>query len=167
MKKLLFLLSLLLLTSVAKSATMNITVKNVNGSTISGAKVVLYSSDWSTIINTVKTNSYGIASFNNLNYGTYNYEAYYDGGNGEEFWGGSSVKVNSANVNVTFTRSEPWASATSVPTGNYNLGASVPMSVTIKNSFSSSENVKVRLVVDKDKGTPYDFDQKLPESYRR
>ena len=84
--------------------SLDVTVKNWNGETVSGAEVVLYrqdeSEDWIGFTgDRLATNDEGIASFSELRVGNYNLEAYYNG----EFWVG---KWDEDDGHVTIVKDE-------------------------------------------------------------
>ena len=138
------------------SATIYVTVRNVNSSTISGATVKLYDNSWN-YIKSSTTNSSGQATFAALNYGTYNYTVYYQG-DALEYWGyESSVYINNPTLYKTFYRDWPYRYSYSISSSSVNTGQKVTISISVKNKFSSSLNTKVELYVDRNQTSPYDY----------
>jgi len=158
MKKVNSLLLIIMFFSVAQTATLYVNVKNTNGTLIQNAKVLLYDQNWG-LLSTQYTNSSGKATFGSLNYGTYNYEVYYQG-DAEEFWGSKeNVQINSSSVTSDFTRFWPTHYSHSVSNPSPNVGDEVTIKVKVKNNSSFAINVKVVLWIDRDKVSSWDFNQ--------
>ena len=138
-------------TANTQESDLDIFVKNVDGNYVENAYVKLYDGNWN-FEDDGYTNSSGRADFNNLEYGTYNYEVFYTG-DVKEFWGGDeNLKINSASESETFTRNWPYRSNLTMRVDN-----SANYDVTVKNNLSFSRNVKVELWVDKNQSTSGDF----------
>ncbi len=149
----------LIISYLLPEGDLDVYVHNVNGNTVSGANVKLYDQSWN-FIGSDLTNSSGRADFNNLPYGIYNYEAYYDGGDTTEFWGSDeNFSINSPNVSRNFTRNWPYLFDYSFSPPNPNVGEQVTIQITVKNSLSFSRNVKVELWIDQSQTSPWDFHQ--------
>jgi hypothetical protein len=151
------------------SSSLRVYVRNVNDQLRSGATVVLYDSSMSKV-DQKTTGSGGYVDWSSLANGSYNVEVYYPSPAGlglTEFWGGSSVTV-SGSTTLNFKRHTQWISniqVNGVNPGSWPVSASTGTSnliwVTVKNDESgySAKNVKVRLIFDRDRSAPYDFDQ--------
>jgi|GEM_PF-3578711 len=145
-------------TVVASGATINVTVKKQDEiTTVSGAQVKLYTSSWSPV-DSKYTNGSGVATFTGLTNGTYNFEVWYNG----EFWGNPpSQTVSGSNTyNISFSRYMPYGESVNLTSNKttYNLGEQVTITVWVKNKATYSNDVKVELILDRDKSTPYDYD---------
>ena len=148
-------------TYTASTGGLNVTVKNQNGSTISGADVVLYTTGWSRISEKTTPN----ASWTGLNAGTYKLEAYYNG----EYWVNDSVTITAGSTaGKTLQRNEPYAYDFKVykASNNQNVtGSSVPegtplrYEVKVRNSSPVSRTVRVKLWVDRNRASSYDVYQ--------
>jgi pimeloyl-ACP methyl ester carboxylesterase len=155
---------------------LSVTVRNVNSNTVSGATVKLYTGDWSTVIGTPQTtNSGGVATWTAIPAGVYQYEVYSPGASLPsqltELWGDRSVTLTAPSVSDTFTRFQPYADPTSVvlrsggstiSRGNsVPYGSTVQIDVTVRSNVAQnqSRSVRVRMLLDRDRSSPYDFDQ--------
>lgn len=142
--------------STTHAATIDVTVKNVNGSTVSGAEVKLYNSSWG-LLSTKSTESSGYVRFALLDYGTYHYEVRYSGAGGTEFWGSDeNISLQQPLIARTFTRYWPYKSAESLPSDPL-VGKTVTIEVTVKNNVALSRNTKVELWVDRSKSSSWDY----------
>lgn len=153
-------------TSIAPVSNVGITVYNISGATRSNAKVILYNWDYSQIIQTLYTNASGLASFNSLNNGVYNYEVYYTptGGNppisNEEFWGSGQFPICSAgqSIPITFNRNQPYISAApSFSPSSLSIGQSTSGNFPVRSALPYSINSYVRVYTDRGQTSPYDF----------
>ncbi len=126
-------------TAADPAGDLDVYVKNVNNSYVSNAKVKLYTSSWN-LVGIDYTNSSGRADFDDVNYGTYNYEVYYTG-DVEEFWGSDEgFSVSSLNVQRTFVRNWPFRYSYNAPLTGLT---SQPLNfqITVKNNLSYSRPV--------------------------
>jgi|GEM_PF-399045 len=159
----------------AQIGNLNVTVQNINSNVVSGATVKRYNSNWQPI-DQKTTGSNGVASWTNIAIGTYKVEAYYNGNKlpytNDEFWGNGTGQVTSGNTaNVTIKRYEPYTQSIVFKNNNTNeiLNSSNPIApnttvrveVTVKNQATVSRNVKVELLIDRDKVSSYDFNLAL------
>lgn len=101
----------LILAVDAFGATGNlvVTVRNANGSTASGARVVRYSPGGGSTEG--YTNSSGQVTWNGITTGAYSCEAYYTGVNwlGEEYWGDGQATVSTnATAQLPINRIYPY-----------------------------------------------------------
>jgi len=143
-------------TATDQVSDLDIYVKNVNGNYVEDAYVKLFDDSWN-FEDDDYTNSSGRADFNNLDYGTYHYEVYYTG-DVLEYWGGDeNININSASESETFTRDWPYRFGYTEPSSNVDLNSPVTYEITIKNELSFSRNVKVKLWVDRDQTSSWDF----------
>lgn len=140
-----------------------VTVRNVNGSTVSSARVVRYPGNVS--VNTPNC-------FNNIPTGSYTCEAYYTGTFlGEEYWGdGGPVHVNSGQTtNLTINRIYPYIKSVIFrnhstggiinPTDQIAPGTTVRAEVVVRNKVSVSLNARVRMILGRSQSLVYDSDQ--------
>ncbi len=138
---------------------LNVTVKNQNGATISGAVVQRYTSNW-VFIDEKTTPS---ASWSNIPAGSYNLEAYYSG----EYWVNDSASVTArGTTNKSMQRNEPYAydfkvfnGATDVTGQSVPVGTPLTYKVYVRNSSPVARTARVKLWVDQSKTSPYDFYQ--------
>jgi len=158
------------------SGNINITVKNVDETSVplpgSNGIVKLYNSNWQYLTQTA-TNSSGIATFSNRPFATYNIEAYHNPNSpstifGEEFWGNKNINHNTSPTNVNFQRYLPHfvhtkvynhATNVEVTNGSVPIGTQLRIVVRLRNPNTVLMSVRPRLVLDKNKLSPYDFDQ--------
>ena len=141
-----------------KAATIYVNVHNVNGNLVQNAYVKLYDSNWN-LISSHYTDASGIATFALLDYGTYNYEVYYQGDT-QEFWGdGENINLQNPTLSVNFTRFWPYRYSYQTPPSNVFTGDNETFKITVRNNVSFSRNVKVELWVDRDKSSTWDFHQ--------
>jgi hypothetical protein len=140
------------------ASTINVTVKKQDGTTlVSGAEVKRYSSGFGSLLESKNTNSSGVASFTSVPDGTYDFEVYYDG----EFWGNPSTQTVSGpnSYNVNFIRYMPYGESVNSDQSTLEVNEAVMVTVTVRNKASYPNNVKVRLLLDRDQAAPYAFDQ--------
>lgn len=150
-------------TTEAQTGNLCVTVRNVNGSTVSGARVVRYPGNVSV---------YTPNCFNNIPTGSYTCEAYYTGTFlGEEYWGdGGPVTVNSGQTaNLTIDRIYPYIESVTFrnhttgtiinPTDQIAPGTTIRAEVVVRNKVSVSLNARVRMILDRSQSLPYDSDQ--------
>ena len=147
-------------TYVPTRGDLKVAVKNQNGSTISsGAEVVLYTSTW------VHRDTKPAPTHWSLTPGNYRLEAYYNG----EYWVNDSVTVFAGvTVNKSIQRNEPYAYDFKVYIASDNqdvTGSTVPVGtplryeVKVRNSSPVSRIVRIKLWVDRNKASSYDFNQ--------
>lgn len=153
-----FLLAVLMgFADVASAGDLQVTIRNVNGSTVSGAEVRLYTVGWSPYLpNPARfTNASGVATFSGLPAGTYHCEAYYNGTGTVEFWGSSeNVTVPATGVAArTIQRYWPYITSFNVPSGTQS--GSVSLSISVRNNVSQGIMVRVRLWIDDNAASPY------------
>ncbi len=149
-------------TYTATTGNLNVTVKNQNGSNIAGAIVVRYTSSWE-YIDEKTTNPSSIASWPGINPGEYKLEAYYNG----EYWvNDSATVIAGSTTNKTIQRNEPYAydfrvydGGTDVTNGTVMVGKQLRYEVQVRNSSPVSRTVRVKLWVDRNQASPYDFSQ--------
>ncbi|MBC8526625.1 MAG: DPP IV N-terminal domain-containing protein [Candidatus Cloacimonetes bacterium] len=143
-------------TAYEQVGDLDVYVYNINENTVSGATVKLYDEDWN-YLESDDTNSSGRADFDDLSYGTYNYEVYYDSDE-TEFWGSDEdFEINSSNVTRYFTRNWPYLFDHSFSPTSPNIGEEVTVDIIVKNNLSYSRSVKVELWVDRNQSSPWDF----------
>ena len=148
--------------SAQPKGNLNVTVKNQNGSSISGATVKRYNSGW-VYIDSKTTNSSGVASWSNIDATDYKLEAYYGG----EYWVNGTASVPSGGTDsVTLQRNEPYAydfrvydGTTDVTGGTVPVGTSLRYEVKVRNQSPVSRTVRVKFQSDRSQSSPYDFDQ--------
>ena len=156
--------------------SLKVIVKNIVGNSLplSGGtiEVVLYDNEYKPIETKSKTYSGGESSvqveFDNIADDDYYIEAYNTPNTGlklSEFWGADEVTV-SGSTTKEFVRHTQWVSDIKIngesPYGNkirVNAGEKVHVDITVKNDEGSSKSVKVRLILDRDKSSNYDFDE--------
>lgn len=143
--------------------SLTLTINNVGGATRSNARVALYDDNW-TPISTLNSNSSGVVNFTNLANATYNYEIYYTptGTNppttNEEFWGSSSATINGFSLSKSFTRTQPYISATTTfSPSSVTISSPTTGGFTVKNPLSYSQNTKVTIWVDRDETSTWDY----------
>jgi len=148
------------------TASLDFYVKNVNGNYVTDGKGVVkrYDSVWS-YLDEKTTDSSGKATWTSISTGTYNFETYYNGTGGPEYWGDTSVTVNSGSNTYTFTRFMPFCLSVWIGDVNgtqrttFNAGEAVRAKFTVKNNGYWTLSCKVRGLWDRDQIQPYDFDQ--------
>ena len=137
---------------IASAASIDVYVHNVNGSVVSGAKVILYP-----VYQTMYTDANGYVRFYGLDYGNFTYEVYYDGTGEEEFWGGEEdISLQEPLITRDFTRNWPYKYDDTLPADPY-VGETIAITVTVRNNLSFSRNVKVELWVDRSKTSGWDY----------
>jgi hypothetical protein len=152
--------------SQTQNAGLNFYVKNVNGNYVTDGKGIVkrYDSGWH-LIDQVFTDSSGKATWSNIAPATYNFEVYYGGAGGQEFWGDTSMTLGSTVYTYTFTRFMPICSSVWIGDVNgtqrasFNAGETVRTKFTVKNNGYWTLSCKVRALWDKDQIAPYDSDQ--------
>lgn len=150
---------------VSSSYNFGLTVYNINSVLRSNAKVKLYNSNYSVLIQTLYTNASGQVSFAGLTNGTYNYEVFYtpSGNNpliasNEEFWGSGTVAINGNSVSQAFNRIQPYiSSAPSFSPSTLPIGQITSGNFTVKNDLQYSTNSYVEIWVDRNQVNPWDF----------
>jgi hypothetical protein len=164
------------------TSTLAVQVKNINGtsSPVPGANgvVELYSST-NQLISTQATNASGLATFSNLAPSTgYSLRVYHNPPTnttifGREYWGRKpSINITAGTtLNETYVRNMPYSlalraynSSTSEDVTGKTVasGTTVRLELTIQNPSvggSSSQSVRGRVVLDRNKDSNYDFDQ--------
>lgn len=151
--------------SATTGYNLTITVNNVDGTTtMSGATVKLYNSDYSSDLGTKTANSSGKVVFTGLINGNYNYEVYYtpSGTNSpitnQEFWGAKAVTISGSAKSDSFTRIQPYMSSflpyslTSLTIGQQTTG-----NFTVKNPLGYSQSSYVKVYVDRSQTSSYDY----------
>ena len=151
--------------SAATGYNLTVTVNNVDGSTtMSGATVKLYNSDYSIVIATKTANSSGQVIFSGLANNTYNYEVYYTptGKNppitNEEYWGSKAVTISGSAKSDSFTRIQPYISdapsfnPSTLTTGQQSIGT-----FKVKNALTYSCDSYISVWVDRDKVSTWDY----------
>jgi HEPN domain-containing protein len=122
-------------------------------------------------------NSQGYATFSDIPVGTYKLSVFHkpqETGalNLDEYWGTENVQVNEGYNEKKFVRSAPWVTDYSVKVGGkeiarlgfmgqeaIDIGSTVDFQISVKNSGSSSVNTRVRLIIDANRISPFDYDQ--------
>lgn len=101
--------------------------------------------------------SYVKEVFTDLDYGEYEIEVYYapTGGLKHGYWGSREVNVPGTYL---FERSSPLCEGIHVSKPQVSVGEKIHLDVKVKNPKAAKE-VEARLIVDRDKSTPYDFDE--------
>jgi hypothetical protein len=156
--------------------SLKVIVKNIVGNSLplSGGTidVVLYDNEYKPIETKSKTYSGGESSvqveFDNIADDDYYIEVYNTANTGlklREFWGADEVTV-SGSTTKDFVRHTQCVSDIKIngesPYGNeirVNAGEKVHVDITVKNNEGGYKNVKVRLILDRDKSSSYDFDE--------
>jgi Tol biopolymer transport system component len=170
------LVTLAAITAQAQTGNLCVTVRNVNGSTVSGARVIRYPGNVSV---------YTPSCFNSIPTGSYTCEAYYTGTFlGEEYWGdGGPITVNSSQTaTLTIDRIYPYVQSITIrnhatgaiinPTDQIAPGITIRAEVTVRNKVSQALNARVRMILDRSQSLPYDFDttsaqQSIPSNSTR
>ena len=160
--------------SVLSTGSITVEVRNIDGTStpIPGANsnVKLYDSSWN-YLDQVNTNANGIATFINRVYGSYFVEAYHIPNPstifGSEYWGSKSITHNSSNTLTILQRLMPYcydikafdnATNTEITGQSVALGTSVKFKVYVRNPNTVANQVKARVVIDRNQQTAYDFD---------
>ena len=160
--------------TVLSSGTITVEVRNVNGTStpIPGANcnVKLYDNNWS-YLTQANTNANGVATFTNRVYGSYYIEAYHMPNPstifGSEYWGSKSITHNSSNTSTILQRIMPYcydvkafdvASNAEITGQSIALGTAVKFRVFVRNPNTVANQVKARIVIDRNQQTGYDFD---------
>lgn len=135
--------------------SVSIHVKNVDGSSEGSASVLRYDSGWNYIDKDL-TDSSGWAYWSSVPDGTYNFEVYNYYG---EFWGDFSLSVgNSGPKTYYFTRFMPHAYEITTSKDSISYGESITVTVKAKNPSALSRTVRVRIIIDRSKSSPWDFE---------
>ncbi|KQC03989.1 MAG: hypothetical protein APR53_04245 [Methanoculleus sp. SDB] len=156
-------------------SSLQVTVYNADGAALpsTGGRidVTLYDGNRNYITNTY-VNYYGGESsksvtFTNLAAGTYNIDVYNTPSVGlryKEFWGGNAISVSGTKY-FSFYRHSQYATGVSIngqnPSGGpISVGAdtNVPITVIVRNKETVAHYAKVRIILDRDKATSFDFD---------
>ena len=139
---------------VTSITELKVQVLNINGRSVDGAEVWRYDVNWNYLDKKVTQNG-GWATWSPIDAGTYWLEVYYSG----EYWGTYKVSIEVSKTNTyTLIRSEPYCSKIDYPasiTGDES--ATIKIIVTNPNK-NLDKSVKVRLILDRGKNSPYDFD---------
>jgi len=155
-------------TVLRTTGDLNATVKEKNDSTIENAVVKIYeidSGNWIYMGSSFdrQTNAAGVASWMDLEQGSYGLEAYHN----EEYWVSETASVVKNQVTeVELKRNEPYAYDFKVYNANTNVevtggtvASSTPLryEVKVQNDSPVDREVGVKLWVDREKDTSYDF----------
>jgi len=160
--------------SVLSTGSITVEVRNIDGTStpIPGANsnVKLYDNSWN-YLDQVNTNANGIATFINRVYGSYFVKAYHIPNPstifGSEYWGSKSITHNSSNTLTILQRLMPYcydikafdnATNTEITGQSVALGTSVKFKVYVRNPNTVANQVKARVVIDRNQQTAYDFD---------
>ena len=163
---------------------LQVTVFNIDNTTapIPGENgIVQLYNNAGTLVHSNSTNKDGIAIFNDIDAGSgYYYKVFHNPQNpstifGQEYWGKRDANITIFDGKLTddsFKRNMPYASEIHIFNNNTNqeikyngsfvLGTKLKIVVSVKNPYlngSTNENVKGRLVIDRDKSSSYNFDQ--------
>jgi hypothetical protein len=141
-------------------------VNNFNGNPVTDGKAFVkrYSASW-TLIDQVSTDNSGKATWTNVQASTYNFETYYSGAGGQEYWGDVSLTVGSSSVSYSFVRFMPFCSVLWIGDnqGNsrtsFNAGEIVRAKFTVKNNVAFALSCSVNATWDQDQVAPWDFNQ--------
>jgi len=161
--------------TIKVQSSLRVDVKNTAGYNLPSCggniKVKLWDKNNNYLKTESKTYSGGESSvqvtFDNLANGDYYIEVSQTPNAGlklEEFWGGKRLTV-SGTTTTTFERHTQWLSNITInkqsPYNNdieVNVGDTVHVDLTVKNDEATSKYVKARLILDRSKSSPYDFD---------
>jgi hypothetical protein len=142
------------------AGNLDINVKNAAGHNQSGAKVVLYNSNWKYTPEKT-TDTSGNVSWTDIDTGTYGYKVYY----GSEFWGGGDAVVNTdATTTINFQKYTPYVYAVAISDINgiaktmFEPGETVHVNVTLNNPNSVDYDTKATLRINQEKDSPYTFE---------
>ncbi len=159
----------------ASSPDLKVNVKNTPGYTLPDCggtiEVVLFDKDYNSIEQKSETYSGGESQvqlqFDDLADDKYIIEVYQIPNAGmklSEFWGSMVVEVN-VSTTVDFVRHTQWISDVKINGESpyeddmeVNVGEKVHVDVTVQNDEHISKDVKVKLILDRDKASPYDFE---------
>jgi hypothetical protein len=140
-------------------------VHNWNGNALANDGMVKrYDASW-TYLDQRSTDVNGIATWLGINTGLYNFESYYNGPGGQEYWGDDSYDVvTGSNTHHSYRfmpySNSQWVGDTGgVARNTFNVGETVRTKITVKNDVGVALDAKVRCVWDRNQATPYDFDQ--------
>ncbi|MBI9071916.1 MAG: T9SS type A sorting domain-containing protein [Melioribacteraceae bacterium] len=167
-------------TTTVDGGTLVLTVSNTNGTSTpypgANGKVKLYNNS-NELIETKSTNSNGSVTFENLVAGqNYMCFVYHNGGTifGEELWGSKSAIniVSNETTNSSFTRYMPNTNIVKVFKGSVSAENDVTGKTVEPNTqliiqtevtnFTSSEiSVESRIIIDMDRNSSYDYDERL------
>jgi hypothetical protein len=165
-----------------------VTVKNKGGSTFSGAIVKRYNPSGENYIDQKFTDLNGNATWSSITEGVYYLKACYQGMFfGEEFWASDTTSVGmNITTNKVLQRNYPYMESISwyleiiidrndsngellkpgIAGNDFNQiqpGTTVLAEITVRNCLSTSQNVQVRVILDRDQSGPYDLDQTSSE----
>jgi len=150
-----------MLSSVAATGDLTVTVEDENGLAVQGASAAIYDQEW-TYIGEMITDAGGQATWPALNAGTYKLEAYYQG----QYWVNDTVQVIGDQPTLkTLRRNEPYAFDFRVMqegvgdvTGELvEFGSALTYEVRVTNDVLALRDVQVTLWIDRDQSEPYDF----------
>jgi len=164
---------------VVSQTTGNIVIRvhNLPGHNMPGAGVVrvaLWYGNYERYVGEKSTScsgspSYVSVSFSGLSPGNYVYEVYQTPDSGlrlREFWGSGFAKVEAGTTRYTdFYRHTQWITGFTVngqaPSKDITVrpGEKVSVRVTIKNEEGTSISAKARVILDRDRQAPYDYDR--------
>jgi len=126
--------------------------------------VALYDSNYVYVtersVSYVGGSGYVSVSFSNLTGGLYNAEVYNRPSVGfgySEFWGSMSINLNS-NMAVDFYRVNPFITSLSSTASSVVPGQSFTVNIAVRNNAAASNSVKLRVIIDRDEASPWDFD---------
>jgi PKD repeat protein len=149
--------------TVRNTGSLDVTVKNQNGSLTSNAQVMRYAANGS-YIDSKPTNASGMANWADIETGDYKLTASYNG----ELWVSDEVSVSRGPAtSKTLQRVEPYAFDFKVYNANNNqdvtglsVGVGTPLryQVKVRNSSPVDRDVRVLLQADRDQASPYDFE---------
>lgn len=160
---------------IASTGTLTIYVKNVNGAYVAGAIVKLYDINWNYLSGYDRTtNPNGYAYWSSITDAKYYIEVYYPSPAAlgyTEFWGGGDQVTVSGATTYTFTRHTQWAyevkiNSQYVPTTvEIDPSQKIDVDVTAKNSETVSKDVKVSVILDRSKSSPWDIESLSSAQY--
>lgn len=153
-------------------SVLQVTVRNINSSTVSNARVHLYYDTG----RDATTNASGIATFTDLSPGTYSYEVHYSGTSwGEEYWGDDSATIGSGTATDSFTRNMPYVNGSIAfeqwtgsiwqaitPAATITAGTQVRVKVPVRNPNSNNLQCAFLIHLDRSQSTGYDYDFVAP-----
>ncbi len=149
--------------------SLHVTVNNIGDAPQEGVQVYLYDSDWNQIGDPEMTDSSGTVYWSYVEEGNdYKLEAYFN----EEFWCNNvDVDIAAGNTtNVVMDRNMPYISAVRIKnasgqeTTEFAVGETVTVEIDVKHPLLTGYyNSKVRILIDKDQSTPYDFESPLSD----
>jgi len=165
-------------TTPSTKGTLVVYIYNVNdklANYMSGKTDVYLTGDGGVFSATM--NNQGYVTFSDIPVGTYRLLVFHkpqEAGalNLDEYWGTENVQVNQGYNERKFIRSAPWVADYSVKVDGkeiarpgfvsqeaVDVGSTVDFQISVKNSGSSSANTKVRLIIDANQISPFDYDQ--------